>query len=128
VRQVEVRTASGKFGQTIQIGPHTLAADELREDQGNDTAPGPHELLLAALGSCTSMTVKLYSDRKGWPLERVHVQLRGRHEEDGFHIERTLHLAGALSDEQKARLLAIAEKCPVAKTLTGTIWIRTALG
>jgi putative redox protein len=127
MRQVEVRTAAGKFGQAIRIGPHTLAADEVPEDQGDDTGPGPHELLLAALGSCTSMTVKLYADRKGWPLEQVHVRVNGRHEDDGFHIDRTLRLAGALSDEQKARLLAIAEKCPVAKTLKGTIRISTAL-
>jgi putative redox protein len=128
MRQVEVRTAAGKFGQAIQIGPHTLAADELREDQGDDTGPGPHELLLAALGSCTSMTVKLYADRKGWPLERVQVRVNGRHEDDGFHIERVLHLLGLLSDEQKARLVQIAEKCPVAKTLQGTIRIATTLG
>jgi putative redox protein len=128
MREVQVRTAFGKFGQKIQIGPHVLVADELKDDFGDDTGPGPHELLLAALGSCTSMTVKLYADRKEWPLEAVHVILSGRHEDSGFLIDRRLQLAGALSDEQKARLLEIADRCPVAKTLKGTIQIATVLG
>jgi putative redox protein len=128
MREVQVRTASGKFGQKIQIGPHTLASDEPQDGSGDDSGPAPHELLVAALGSCTSMTVKLYADRKEWPLEAVHVVLNGRHEEGGFLIERTLHVAGALTGEQKARLVAIAEKCPVAKTLKGTIRISTLLG
>jgi putative redox protein len=128
MREVQVRTASGKFGQRIEIGPHVLAADEPKDDLGDDTGPAPHELLLAALGSCTSITVKLYADRKEWPLEAVHVVLNGRHEETGFLIDRTLRLAGALSDEQKARLMEIADKCPVAKTLKGTIQIATVLG
>ncbi len=128
MREVQVRTASGKFGQKIAIGSHVLVADEPKDDFGDDTGPAPHELLLAALGSCTSMTVKLYADRKEWPLEAVHVVLNGRQEEAGFLIERRLELAGALSDEQKARLLEIADKCPVAKTLKGTIRIVTVLG
>jgi putative redox protein len=128
MREVHVRTASGKFGQKIQIGAHTLAADEAQDASGDDTGPAPHELLLAALGSCTSMTVKLYADRKEWPLEAVHVALNGRHDEGGFLIERTLQVEGALSAEQKARLVEIAEKCPVAKTLRGTIRISTTLG
>jgi len=128
MREVEVRTASGKFGQKIRIGPHELPADEGKDELGDDTGPAPHELLLAALGSCTSMTVKLYADRKEWPLEGVHVVLNGRRQEDGFLIERTLRLTGSLSDEQKARLVEIAEKCPVARTLKGTIRISTVLG
>ena len=127
MREVEVRTASGKFGQKIRVGSLELAADEPKDEFGDDTGPTPHELLLAALGSCTSMTVKLYADRKGWPLETVHVRLNGRHEDAGFLIERTLQVAGALSDEQKARLVEIAGKCPVAKTLEGTIRISTVL-
>lgn len=128
MREVQVRTAAGKFGQTIEIGPHTLAADEPKEGMGDDTGPAPHELLLAALGSCTSMTVKLYADRKQWPLAGVHVRLNGRHEEGAFLIERILHVEGALSDEQKARLVEIADKCPVAKTLKGEVRISTVLG
>ena len=128
MREIQVHPASGKYGQKIQIGPHELASDEPKDAFGDDTGPAPHELLLAALGSCTSMTVKLYADRKEWPLDAVHVRLNGRHEKGGFLIERTLHVAGALSDEQKARLVEIADKCPVANTLKGTIRIHTALG
>jgi len=128
MREIQVRTGAGKFGQKIQVGAHELASDEPADESGDDTGPTPHELLLASLGSCTSMTVKLYADRKGWPLETVHVRLSGRHEADGFLIARTLHVAGPLSDEQKARLVEIADKCPVAKTLQGTIRIATVLG
>lgn len=128
MREVQVRTASGKFGQKIQIGPHELPSDEAKDSFGDDTGPAPHELLLAALGSCTSMTVKLYADRKEWPLQGVHVRVTGRQDEAGFLIERTLHLTGDLSDEQRARLVEIAEKCPVARTLQGTVRISTVLG
>jgi putative redox protein len=127
MREVQVRTASGKFGQKIQVGAHELASDEPKDESGDDTGPTPHELLLAALGSCTSMTVKLYADRKGWPLGAVHVRLNGRHEGDVFLIERTLQVTGDLSEEQRARLVEIADKCPVAKTLKGTIQISTVL-
>ena len=127
MREVQVRTGSGKFGQRVAIGPHELAADEPRESEGDDTGPSPHELLLAALGSCTSMTVKLYANRKGWPLRGVEVHLTGRHEGGDYLIARTLHLAGDLDDPQRGRLLEIAEKCPVAKTLRGTIQISTAI-
>jgi len=127
MREVQVRTGSGKFGQRIAIGPHELAGDEPRESEGDDTGPSPHELLLAALGSCTSMTVKLYADRKGWPLRGVEVRVTGRSEGGDYLIARTLHFMGDLHDTQEARLLEIAEKCPVAKTLRGTIQISTAL-
>jgi putative redox protein len=127
MREVRVRTAKGKFGQDVTVGPHALRADEPRENEGDDTGPVPHEFLLIGLGACTSMTVKLYADRKGWPLEAVDVRLAGRHEDGVFVIERRLDVSGALSDEQKARLVEIAGKCPVAKTLQGTIRIQTEL-
>ena len=127
MREVQVRTGSGKFGQKILAGPHQLNADEPRDAEGDDTGPVPHELLLAALGACTSMTVKMYADRKSWPLTGVDVRLNGRSGDSGFVIERSLSLSGDLSAEQKARLVEIAEKCPVAKTLRGTIHISTVL-
>ena len=127
MREVRVETAGGKFGQKVRIGPHEIPADEPREEGGDDTGPGPHELLLAALGACSSMTVKLYADRKGWPLRSVEVRLTGQRGEAGYRIERSLRLEGDLTDEQKARLVEIAEKCPVAKTLKGTIAIETRL-
>ena len=127
MREVQVRTGSGKFGQKILVGPHQLNADEPRDAEGDDTGPVPHELLLAALGACTSMTVKMYADRKSWPLTGVDVRLNGHSGDSGFVIERILSLSGDLSAVQKARLVEIAEKCPVAKTLRGTIHISTVL-
>ena len=127
MRDVRVDTAAGKFGQKVRIGPHEIPADEPREEGGDDSGPEPHELLLAALGACSSMTVKLYADRKGWPLRSVEVRLTGQRGEVGYRIERSLRLEGDLTDEQKARLVEIAEKCPVAKTLKGTIAIETRL-
>jgi putative redox protein len=127
MREVRVETAGGKFGQKVRIGPHEIPADEPREGGGDDTGPEPHELLLAALGACSSMTVKLYADRKGWPLRSVEVRLTGQGAEGGYRIDRTLRLEGDLTDEQKARLVEIAQKCPVARTLKGTIAIDTRL-
>lgn len=127
MREVRVETAGGKFGQKVRIGPHEIPADESREAGGDDTGPEPHELLLAALGACSSMTVKLYADRKGWPLRSVEVRLTGQGAEAGYRIERSLRLEGDLTDEQKARIIEIAGKCPVARTLKGTIAIDTRL-
>jgi putative redox protein len=126
-REARVRTAKGRFGQEVAVGPHTFPADEPVESGGDDTGPSPHEFLLLGLGACTSMTLKVYADRKAWPLHSVDVRVAGRHEEGVFVIERRLSLAGPLSDEQKARLVEIAGKCPVARTLQGTVTIRTEL-
>jgi putative redox protein len=127
LREVTVRTAAGKFGQEISVGPHGLRADEGPEAGGDDTGPVPHEMVLAGLGACTSMTVKMYADRKGWPLQSVDVRLSGRHEGGVFVIDRRVSLAGPLDDAQRARLLEIAGKCPVAKTLQGSIRIQTEM-
>lgn len=126
-REARVRTAKGKFGQEVTVGPHTFPADEPRESGGDDAGPSPHEFLLMGLGACTSMTLKVYSDRKGWPLQSVDVRVTGKHEEGEFRIERRLVLTGPLDDEQKARLVEIAGKCPVARTLQGTVTIKTEL-
>ena len=104
-----------------------LHADEPTELGGEDAGPEPHEFLLAALGACTSMTVKMYADRKGLALTNVRVELRGDKTADAFVIHRDIYLEGALSDAERARLLEIAEKCPVHKTLTGTIRISSKL-
>jgi len=128
MRAAIVTTAEGKFRQTVRIGPHTLVADEPVADQGTDAGPAPHEWLLAGLGACTSMTVKMYADRKGWPVERVEVTVEGVHEDGGFTMHRRVRVEGAgLTDEQRARLLEIANKCPVHKTLSGPIRIKSEL-
>src|SRR6185295_8178632 len=125
--------------QEISAGAHRLTADEPESAGGTDTGPDPYGLLLAALGSCTSMTLLLYARRKQWPLEAVTVTLRHSkiHAADceacetkvGLldRIERDVALGGPLSDEQRARLLDIANKCPVHRTLTSEIDIRTRL-
>ena len=116
---------------------HTFITDEPIAAGGEDAGPDPYTLLLAALGSCISMTVHLYARRKQWPVESVTVRLRQnrihakdceeclRSNEGYVHrIERSVSFTGALSDEQRARLQEIAHKCPVHKTLTSEIVIR----
>jgi len=127
MRRVTVFTAGGKFRQTLRIGPHELTSDEPVENGGGDAGPAPHELLLAALGSCTSMTVRMYADRKAWPLSRVEVNVSGERVDAVFRIRREIRLEGELSDEQRQRLLEIANKCPVHRTLTGTVEIESRL-
>jgi len=127
MRPVNVTGDSGKFRQNIEIGPHLLHADEPTELGGEDAGPEPHEFLLAALGACTSMTVKMYAERKGDGLTGVRVELRGDKTADAFVIHRDIVLEGNLTDAERTRLFEIAEKCPVHKTLSGTIRISSKL-
>jgi putative redox protein len=136
---VIVRGNAVGFAQVIAAGSHQLTADEPTHVGGSDTGPNPYDLLLAALGSCTSMTVAMYARRKGWPLEAVTVRLHHSkiHAADCEacetkegrldHIERAVELTGVLSDDQRARLLDIASKCPVHRTLMSDIHIETRL-
>lgn len=131
-------TGTGTYTQQIDAGRHRLIADE-PQPIGDDAGATPYDLLLAALGTCTSMTLRMYADRKGWPLERVRVTLRHNriHAEDcaecettkGWisHIDRTIELTGDLDDEQRRKLLAIAERCPVHQTLTSEVNVSTTL-
>ena len=125
MRAVSVRWAEGKLAQAIEVAGHRLRADEEIDKGGEDTGPAPHELLLAALGACTSITLRVYAQRKGWPLRDVHVELTGSHTAEGFVISRAIALSGDLDAEQRQRLIEIADKCPVHKTLTGEISIQT---
>jgi putative redox protein len=129
----------GYLKQEISVGKHRLIADEPREGGGTDEGPGPYELLLAALGSCTAMTLQMYARRKEWPLERVEVSLTHNRihaadcddcqGKDGkiSRIELYISLTGDLTDGQKGRLLEIAQLCPVHKTLTSEISIKDFL-
>lgn len=125
------------FRQRLHDGRHELTADEPEAMGGGDTGPSPYELLLMSLGACTSMTMRMYARRKSWPLEGVRVFLRHDriHAEDCRdcetkagkidRIDRAIEMTGPLSDEQRGRLLEIADKCPVHKTLRSEIKIVT---
>jgi putative redox protein len=131
-------TGTGTYTQQITARQHLLIADE-PEPIGDDAGPTPYDLLLAALGSCTSMTLRMYADRKGWPLERVRVTLRHSHihakdcsdceTSIGFvdQIDRDIELTGDLDDTQRQRLLYMADRCPVHQTLKSEVHISTSL-
>lgn len=125
MRDVRVASDDTKFGQDITIGTHRLRADEEADQGGGDTGVGPHELLLGALGACTSMTLRLYAERKGWRLATVHVALTGEAVDGKYAITRKITMVGDLDAEQRQRLLEIADKCPVHRTLTGEVVIQT---
>jgi uncharacterized OsmC-like protein/alpha-beta hydrolase superfamily lysophospholipase len=130
-------TGDGKFQQEVLSGPHRFLADEPVKVGGQDSGPGPYDLLLAGLGACTSMTLRLYADSKKLPLKRVTVRLTHNkiHAEDCLNcetkegmvdrIDRTITFEGALDADQRKRLLEIADKCPVHRTLKSEIDIRT---
>ena len=137
-RNVVVReTRNSKFQQTVSVGPHLLLADEPVAAGGEDSGPGPYDFLLAALGACKSMTMRLYADRKSLPLERATVTLHHSkiHAQDCAECETregmldqidvAIGLEGALDAEQRKRILEIADKCPVHRTLTSEIRIVT---
>jgi putative redox protein len=129
MRSVAVRWAGGKFAQDIEVAEHRFRSDEEVEKGGEGSGPTPHELLLAALGSCTAMTLKVYAERKGWPLRDVNVTLDGGNVDGGgYAITRQIRLFGELDADQRQRLIEIADKCPVHKTLVGTIAITTTAG
>jgi putative redox protein len=121
LREVRSTMAAGAFGQQVVIGSHTIAADEPVAKGGDDTGPAPHELLLAAIAACASMTVKAYAARKGLVLRGVEVRVRGWHEDGRFNIERQVTIDGDLDQEQRARLVEIAGRCPVSRTLAAEI-------
>lgn len=137
-RKVVVQeTRKSKFNQIITVGPHRLVADEPVAAGGEDAGPGPYDFLLAGLGACTSMTMRLYADRKSLPLDRVTVTLKHSKiyakdcaecdTRDGMldQIERDIAIDGALDAEQRKKLMEIADKCPVHRTLTSEIRIVT---
>ena len=137
--EVVVRGAATGFAHEILAGRHRLTADEPVSAGGADAGPTPYDLILAALGSCTSMTLGVYARRKGWPLESVSVRLAHSriHAEDCANCETkegrldridvVIEATGDLTEEQRRRLVEIAEKCPVHRTLTSEIDIRTRI-
>lgn len=138
--EVVVTEVGKTLAQRIRAGRHELTSDEPVGSGGTDTGPDPYSLLLAALGACTSMTLRLYADRKEWPLEGVTVRLsHGKiHAKDCADCEtrddaridritREIELSGPLSEEQRQRLLEIANRCPVHRSLSGPKDIVTRL-
>ena len=136
---VSAEIGSHGYRVTVQARGHTFTVDEPADVGGTDTGPTPYEYLLAALGSCTAITLRMYADRKGWPLERAEVLLRSarRHALDcescetdevgPKRLEREVLLEGPLTEEQRTRLLAIAERCPVKQTLERGVQVLASL-
>jgi putative redox protein len=136
---VSVRIGPDGYTSDVTASGHRFLADEPASVGGDDKGPSPYDLLLASLGACTAMTLRMYADRKGWALhdatvELSHTRVHARDCEDcesdqGMitRIERRLTIEGDLTDEQRGRLLEIAERCPVHKTLHGEVRIDTTL-
>lgn len=130
----EVVVSSGEgFRHEVWAGKHTFTVDEPADLGGSDTGPNPYELILAALGSCTSMTIRLYAQRKKWPLEQVEIRLHHSRvhaqdcsdceKQEGYldHVEKEIVVGGPLTEAQVTRLGEIAEKCPVNVTLHASV-------
>ncbi|MCW7491288.1 OsmC family protein [Leptospira sp. 2 VSF19] len=127
--KVVVSTTKTKYETKISAGKHHWIADEPKDKEGTDLGPMPTELLASSLGACTSITIRMYADRKEYPLDsvEVHVTIDKRSLED-HKFTRVVFLSGNLSIEQRERLLSVANACPVHKILSGKIEIETALG
>jgi len=138
-RAVRVSIGKDHYHTDIAAGRHMLVADEPEGVGGTDHGPDPYALLLSAIGACKAITVRMYADRKGWPLDRLAIDLSHQRQhardcedceqEEGMIsvIDCTLTADGDLSNEQRARLTEIANMCPVHKTITGANHIRTRL-
>ena len=123
---VTVQGDSG-YAQRISTSGHTFGADEPVRRGGTDTGPTPFDLLLASLGACTAITLRMYADRKQWSLGVIKVQLRLVKIADEQRIERTISVNGALDNEQRSKILEIADKTPVTRVLAPGVQIQTML-
>ncbi len=124
-----IETGESAFAVDIAVSGHAIKGDEPLEDHGGNLGPSPFDLLTAALGECTAMTVRWYARQQQWPLDKVEVRLTHHKEgvQDIFRKQVILHGAD-LSEEQRNRLVAVAAKCPVQKTLMGSPVIETSAG
>ena len=116
------------YATTIVTGTHTLLADEGPKLGGKDTGPAPYDFLTSALGACTVITLRMYAERKQWPVTAVHADIRYSREGDMEVLDRVLTFEGAVDDAQKQRMAEIAERTPVTLTLKKGLQIRTRLG
>jgi putative redox protein len=116
-----------RFRTEITTGGKTVIADEPEELGGTDVGPAPGEFLMVSLASCTAITLRMYADRKQWPVDKISVEVNFEKVDNKTIFNREISLEGALDDEQRKRLLQIANACPVHKTLTNPIEIQTSL-
>ncbi|MFM9840563.1 MAG: OsmC family protein [Cyclobacteriaceae bacterium] len=116
-----------RFRTEITTGGKTVIADEPEELGGTDVGPAPGEFLMVSLASCTAITLRMYADRKQWPVDKISVEVNFEKVDNKTIFNREISLEGALDDEQRKRLLQIANACPVHKTLTSPIEIQTSL-
>ena len=124
---MQTHTTTLKYQAITASGNHHIIADEPVIIGGTDTGPNPLALLLASLGSCTAITLQMYIDRKMWPVEEISIKLELFRGEAGTLIESRLSFKGALDETQKARLIQIANACPIHRLLAGNIFINTAI-
>ncbi|HET7333691.1 MAG TPA: OsmC family protein [Rhizomicrobium sp.] len=124
----EVRAQIGMvdYAVSLRSGRHSLVADEPAKLGGQDAGPAPYDLLLAGLGACTAITLRMYAARKEWPLTDVTVDLKLERNGDNVHVARSLTFQGTLDDKQRARLADIAERTPVTLTLKNGLTINTS--
>ncbi|HEY0105331.1 MAG TPA: OsmC family protein [Rhizomicrobium sp.] len=122
------RLASARYRTDIRVGHHDVVADEPASSGGGDAGARPFELVLAGLGACTAITLRMYAERKSWPMEGLTVDLEYYREGASFRIERVLHVQGPLDDAQRARLADIAERTPVTLALKAGAAINTRVG
>ena len=115
------------YATAIATGSHKFTADEGPGLGGKDAGPAPYDLLVSALGACTVITLRMYAERKKWPVAAVHADVHFVREGDKAHIDRVLRFEGPLDEEQKKRMADIAERTPVTLTLKGGLEIRTSL-
>lgn len=123
--EVRVHRGQGKLQHVIEIGQHRLLTDVPEALGGENTGPEPHDLLAAALAACTAITVTMYARRKGWPLDDIDVRIEHGKLDQAYVLTRRIAYVGNLSVEQREMLTAVANKCPVHKTLSGEIRIVT---
>jgi putative redox protein len=114
------RASVGTIAQQLEIGPHLLITDSGHDAGGEDLGPDPHELLDASLAACTALTLTLYARRKGIVLAALEVEVDHEEHDGVYRMRRDIHVTGAISTEQRTRMLEIANKCPVHRTLSGT--------
>ena len=125
--RAHAKQAEARYRTEIRVGRHTLIADEPAQIGGGDAGAPPFEFVLAGLAACTAITLRMYAERKGWPLTGLAVDLEYYREDKSYRIERTLHVEGELDAEQRARLADIAERTPVTLALKAGATINTRL-